>query len=460
MPRWGHAGCRSHREGGGSRRRAGSGPGPAARRAGRPGLRRRARRPSRHHAPEGQLPPQGARGARPGGAVRGAPARGHHRAGAAGVGGVVRRVAGGRQRVRGRPGRQRRPPVGGLPRRAGRPAGARGRRPGAPGRRVRQAPADADHRHTDRLPVCRRPRCVRRRPHRSGARPGRSLPPRRRAPAPARRRLPPRSRGERMSTTPNVPYRLEFSVEVPGTAEQVWRAIATAKGMSAWFTPTELDEREGGSLHFTMGPEMGSDGQVTAWEPPRRLVYEEDWASLMGKDPDALSPLTSEFLVEAQSGGTCIVRVTSSGFGTGAAWESEFWDTMGPGWMPFFDNLRLYLSHFPGQEATHLEATASHPGDADTLWSTLHDALGLGDEGATVEVRGATGAVERVGERQTLVRLTAPVPGMLSVFAWDEGGGKATAGVRAYLFSADAADYVRHEEPAWQAWLQGLSVPA
>ena len=183
-----------------------------------------------------------------------------------------------------------------------------------------------------------------------------------------------------MSTTPNVPYRLEFSVEVPGTPEQVWQAIATAKGMSAWFLPTEMEEREGGSLHFTMGPEMGSDGQVTGWDPPRRLVYEEDWAALMGKDPDALSPLTSEFLVEAQSGGTCVVRVTSSGFGTGADWESEFWDELGPNWMPFFDNLRLYLAHFPGQEATPLEVTASHPGDADALWSTLHDALGLGDE--------------------------------------------------------------------------------
>ena len=128
--------------------------------------------------------------------------------------------------------------------------------------------------------------------------------------------------------------------------------------------------------------------------------------------------------------------------------------------MPFFDNLRLYLSHFPGQEATQLEVTASHPGDAEALWSTLRDALGLGDEGATVEVRGATGTVERVGERQALVRLTAPVPGMLNVFTYGEGDGKATAGVRAYLFSADAADYVRREEPAWQAWLQGLSVPA
>jgi hypothetical protein len=180
----------------------------------------------------------------------------------------------------------------------------------------------------------------------------------------------------------------------------------------------------------------------------------------MGKDPDSLSPLTSEFVVEAQSGGTCIVRVTSSGFGIGAAWEQEWWDTLGPGWMPFFDNLRLYLAHFPGQEATQLEVTATHPGEPDTVWSALRDALGLAGEGTTVDVRGATGTVERVGDRQALVRLTAPVPGMLNVYAWGVGDGTSTAGVRAYLFSADAAEYVRREEPAWQAWLQGLSVPA
>ena len=130
--------------------------------------------------------------------------------------------------------------------------------------------------------------------------------------------------------------------------------------------------------------------------------------------------------------------------------------------MPFFDNLRLYLAHFPGQEATQLEVTESFTGDAEALWSTLRDTLGLGEEGSTVDVRGATGTVERIGERQALVRLTAPVPGMLSVFAYPygEGDDTATAGVRAYLFSADAADYARREEPAWHTWLQGLSVPA
>ena len=122
-----------------------------------------------------------------------------------------------------------------------------------------------------------------------------------------------------MSTVLSTPYRLEFSVEVPGTPEQVWHAIATARGLSAWFLPTRLEEREGGVLHFSMGEDMGSDGRVTAWDPPRRLEYEEDWAALMGKEPDALRPMTSELVVEARSGGTCVVHVTTSGFGTGAA---------------------------------------------------------------------------------------------------------------------------------------------
>jgi hypothetical protein len=170
--------------------------------------------------------------------------------------------------------------------------------------------------------------------------------------------------------------------------------------------------------------------------------------------------MTSEFLVEAQSGGTCVVRVTTSGFGTGADWEQEFWDDMAPSWLAFFDNLRLYLAHFPGHQAATLEATASHPGDVAALLSTVHEALGLGAEGAAVAIRGATGTVERVLERQTLVRLTAPVPGMLNVFAHEGGEGQVTVGVRAYLFSPDAADYVEREQPAWQQWLSRLSVDA
>jgi uncharacterized protein YndB with AHSA1/START domain len=39
---------------------------------------------------------------------------------------------------------------------------------------------------------------------------------------------------------------VEAEVEVPGTPEAVWQAIATGPGISAWFVPAEVDWRVGG----------------------------------------------------------------------------------------------------------------------------------------------------------------------------------------------------------------------
>ncbi len=259
-----------------------------------------------------------------------------------------------------------------------------------------------------------------------------------------------------MSSTPNVPYRLEFSVEVPGTREQVWRAIATAPGLSSWFLPTVLEEREGGALRFEMGEGMGSEGHVTRWDPPHTLGYEEDWAALMGKSPAELSPMTSEFVIESNSGGTCVVRVTTSGFGTGADWEQEWWDDMGRSWIPSFDILRLYLARFPGQQATPVEVSATHPGDEDAVWASARDALGLTDGGQAVSLLGTTGVVERVDDRHALVQLDTPVPGMLTATAHEMQDGEVTVWVRAFLFGPDAEAYARDQAPAWQRHLESL----
>ncbi|WP_204276936.1 SRPBCC domain-containing protein, partial [Escherichia coli] len=63
--------------------------------------------------------------------------------------------------------------------------------------------------------------------------------------------------------------------ELPGTPEEVWRAIATGPGISSWFVPSEVEERQGGKVAFHLGPGMESTGQVTAFEPPRRFAYVE-----------------------------------------------------------------------------------------------------------------------------------------------------------------------------------------
>jgi uncharacterized protein YndB with AHSA1/START domain len=257
---------------------------------------------------------------------------------------------------------------------------------------------------------------------------------------------------------PHVPLRLDLAFELPGTPEQVWDAIATADGISSWFIATELDERVGGVIRMIMGPEAESVGTVTGWEPPRRFAYvEPDWASLAGHERAEVTPLATEFVVEAQSGGTCVVRVVSSAFGTGAEWEREFFADMERGWVPFFENLRVYLTHFPGQAATTMRVSADLPGAARAAMAAVGDALGAGQVGQPAEVRGLPGTIEAISEMAVVVRLTEPARGYLMFSAYDTGRSSSRIGLEGYLFSADAADYIAREEPSWREWLQSLN---
>ena len=63
---------------------------------------------------------------------------------------------------------------------------------------------------------------------------------------------------------------IELEIEVPGTPEEVWQAIATGPGISSWYVPHVVEEREGGAAmaSFGPGPEMQIPGRVAAWEPP------------------------------------------------------------------------------------------------------------------------------------------------------------------------------------------------
>src|SRR5579872_372667 len=82
-------------------------------------------------------------------------------------------------------------------------------------------------------------------------------------------------------------------VEVTGTPEQVWEAIATGPGVSSWFMPTEVDETAGKwTTHF--GPGMDSVAKVTEWDPPLR--YAKEHYALGPKAP----PVATEWIVEAR----------------------------------------------------------------------------------------------------------------------------------------------------------------
>jgi uncharacterized protein YndB with AHSA1/START domain len=253
---------------------------------------------------------------------------------------------------------------------------------------------------------------------------------------------------------------VQVEVEVPGTPEQVWRAIATGPGITAWFVPSEVEEREGGTIAFHLGADMDSSGIVTAWEPPARFAYEErDWGP---NNP----PLATEVFVEARAGGTCIVHMEHSLFASTDEWDDQL-ENMESGWRPFFNILRLYLTHFPGQPASGFRLIGDAPGSEEDSWDLLAKALGItrahpGDRHITPlsGLPHLAGAIERIGSgknlRDVLLRLEEPAPGaaFLGVATW---GGKVHIVISLYLYGKGGAEVAAREEASWRRWLESLA---
>jgi uncharacterized protein YndB with AHSA1/START domain len=144
-----------------------------------------------------------------------------------------------------------------------------------------------------------------------------------------------------------VEHRMERTYEVVATPEQVWDAIATADGISAWMVPTRLDPQIGGEVSFDLGG-FRSTGVVTDYTPNVRFAYEEPWPiadhmPTADHDLSSLTPIATEFLIESASGGSCVIRVVTSAYGSGADWENEFFAEMMDGWGAMLDNLATHL---------------------------------------------------------------------------------------------------------------------
>lgn len=246
---------------------------------------------------------------------------------------------------------------------------------------------------------------------------------------------------------------VEASVEVPGTPEEVWQAIATGPGISSWFVPSEVEEREGGRAvsHFAPGDGMDSVGTVTAWQPPDRFVVDT-----------VEGPLTvaSEWTVEARGGGTCIVRVVHSWFASTDDWDGQH-EMAEQGWPAFFRILRAYLAHFRGATGASFQLMGVTDEPMEAAWTKLVTPLGLAHAEVGAVARSApdapllSGVVESAGvpgHPERLVRLDAPGPGLAHMFPLPMGG-KVYACIRLYLYGGDAAATVPRVEPEWQAWM-------
>ena len=227
--------------------------------------------------------------------------------------------------------------------------------------------------------------------------------------------------------------------------------------------PSEVEEREGGTAisHFGPGSSMDSIATITAWDPPHRFA-----ADSQDMGPKRRRSRT-EWIVEARSGGTCVVRVVHSWFVSTDDWDDQF-EGHEQGWRAFFRILRLMLTHFRGQRCAAFQLMGVAPEPTSEAWQTLIGSLGLA--GATVGQRVSTsagapplaGLVEGVGPSEYPEICSAstsrrPASPTCSPCRW---AARSTCRSASTCTATSAPAAAASAEPLWQAWMNEHFAPS
>jgi uncharacterized protein YndB with AHSA1/START domain len=248
---------------------------------------------------------------------------------------------------------------------------------------------------------------------------------------------------------------VQVEVEVPGTPDEVWRAIATGPGISAWFVPTKSEERQGGQIVSTFGPGMDCPATITSWEALKRFAAE----SALG--PPGSPTMATEWSIEARAGGKCVVRVVHSLFASTDDWDNQL-DGLEQGWPTYFRILRMYLEKFKDLPCSAMQFVSFSSDPESKAWEKAGGELGLLNvaEGrrwtSPNGVPPMAGVVDAVGKglhpNTVLLRLESPAPGAAYVGAFSCGG-MVMVCLSVYLYGPAAKAAVDRDEPAWQKWM-------
>jgi uncharacterized protein YndB with AHSA1/START domain len=250
---------------------------------------------------------------------------------------------------------------------------------------------------------------------------------------------------------------VESEIEVQGTPEEVWQAIATGPGISSWFVPTKFEEQDGKPVAVTQtfGPGMQFRSPVTTWDPPRTFAVQIDG---FGDWP----AIATQWSVEARGGGVCTVRVVQSLFASSDDWDNQLESAKG-GLSGFFRTLQIYLAHFRGQPSKNLHFVAPVAASEAEAWDQLTTALG--QKGLTVGERWTTpagvpstsGWLEHATEKpyDALLRVDQPGPGVAALGAFNMGDPSTSMVVLGfYFYGQEASEIAIRETPIWQQWFQ------
>lgn len=172
---------------------------------------------------------------------------------------------------------------------------------------------------------------------------------------------------------------LRLETEIDATPDAVWRSLSDPDELIRWFpVAARVEPGVGGSIWLSWGPGCEGEAPITAWEPGRRLRWEEQ----MPPEEEGGEPVTLavDFEIEAR-GGKTVVRLVQSGFGDGDEWD-DYYDALERGWTYFLWNLRNYLERHAGtpRDLVWLRRRAGAP--HEEIWRRLLGPEGLGVAGA------------------------------------------------------------------------------
>ena len=179
-----------------------------------------------------------------------------------------------------------------------------------------------------------------------------------------------------MNEKPESTRSHEIEIAIDASPEQVWEALTSPTGLTNWF-PLEarVEPGEGGLIHLAWGAEIAGDCGIEIWEPSRHLRM--TWGE--GFHEDALISAV-DFNIEAQ-GGSTVLKLVHSGFGSGAAWDKEY-DGTHRGWNHELRSLRCYLQRHRGKRRRMLWARAPIGMPVAAAWERLMSPEGLLAEGS------------------------------------------------------------------------------
>ena len=234
-------------------------------------------------------------------------------------------------------------------------------------------------------------------------------------------------------------FEIKRDVEFQATAEEVFDAVSTGRGMTSWLFPVgDLEPRVGGD-----GPH-GS--KVLAWDPPHHVKSrsgDDSWYNQL------------EHVIEDQGDGTVVLRYVHSGVFVDD-WQNQY-DGADTHTTFYLHTLQQYVHNFAGRYATYVTAdgprASSEIGSLRRVLRELRVAedASVGDA-IQIDIPGVPsieGEIDYLNEH-FLGIITADT--MYRVFGREAFGAPLSVGHHLFADDADADA----QSAAWASWLDGV----